>query len=147
MKNLRIASLALCCFVFLPAAVWAQTQLSGSVAGVVKDTSGAVMPGVTVEAASPALIEGIRSAVTDSQGLVNGRYTLDASPLGATCKRSRTKPNFTLAVNELSSLAFGGASLVAFVRTGRSHEHRAGTAHRADRLFRGLRAPWNPTRF
>ena len=40
----------------LPAAASAQ-QASASIAGVVKDTSGAVMPGVTVEAASPALLE------------------------------------------------------------------------------------------
>ena len=44
----------------LPALSFAQT---GIVAGVVKDTSGAVMPGVTVEAASPALIEKVRTAV------------------------------------------------------------------------------------
>ncbi len=39
-----------------------------SLTGVVKDTSGAVLPGVTVEAASPALIERARSVVTDSSG-------------------------------------------------------------------------------
>src|SRR6266850_1733295 len=53
---------------FLPAAAWAQSE-SGNIAGVVRDTSGAVMPGVTVEAASPALIEKVRSATTDGQGL------------------------------------------------------------------------------
>jgi hypothetical protein len=37
-------------------------------AGIVKDSSGAVLPGVTVEAASPALIERVRSAVTDNNG-------------------------------------------------------------------------------
>ena len=36
--------------------------------GVVKDSSGAVLPGVTVEAASPALIEKVRTAVTDGTG-------------------------------------------------------------------------------
>lgn len=41
-------------------------------AGVVRDTTGAVLPGVTVEAASPVLIEKMRSAVTDGQG----RYTI-----------------------------------------------------------------------
>jgi len=41
----------------------------GSITGVVKDTSGAVMPGVTVEASSPALIEKTRTAVTDTSGL------------------------------------------------------------------------------
>jgi len=49
----------------LPAAASAQS----AIAGVVKDTSGAVMPGVTVEATSPALIERTRSVITDGQGL------------------------------------------------------------------------------
>jgi len=52
----------------LPAAAAAQSGISGSIAGVVRDTSGAVMPGVTVEASSPALIERVRAVVTDSQG-------------------------------------------------------------------------------
>ena len=42
--------------VLLPASAWAQGE-TGTIAGVVKDTTGAVMPGVTVEASSPALIE------------------------------------------------------------------------------------------
>src|SRR5205809_1582709 len=41
---------------------------TGSIAGVVRDTTGAVLPGVTVEASSPALIEGTRSATTDDKG-------------------------------------------------------------------------------
>src|ERR1700736_3784642 len=57
-----------CCLLFLPATAWAQAE-TGSIAGAVRDASGAVMPGVTVEAASPALIERVRSVVTDSQGL------------------------------------------------------------------------------
>ena len=40
-----------------------------TIAGTVKDTSGAILPGVTVEATSPALIEKVRSAVTDGAGL------------------------------------------------------------------------------
>lgn len=52
-----------------PHAVLAQ-QASG-IAGQVKDTSGAVLPGVTVEAASPALIEKVRSVVTDAGGQYN----------------------------------------------------------------------------
>ena len=46
---------------------FAQGQ-TGSIAGVVRDTSGAVLPGVTVEASSPALIEKSRTVVTDGQG-------------------------------------------------------------------------------
>jgi hypothetical protein len=56
--------LALVCLVLVPAAASAQA----SIAGVAKDTSGAVLPGVTVEAASPALIEKVRSVVTDGSG-------------------------------------------------------------------------------
>ncbi|HEV3058335.1 MAG TPA: carboxypeptidase regulatory-like domain-containing protein [Vicinamibacterales bacterium] len=46
-------------------AAFAQTS---TIAGLVKDTSGAILPGVTVEASSPALIEKTRVAVTDGQG-------------------------------------------------------------------------------
>src|SRR5262245_2866319 len=65
-------------FSFLPARAWAQASL----AGVVRDESGAVLPGVSVEAASSALIEGARNVVTDEQGryrieaLRPGQYTL-----------------------------------------------------------------------
>ena len=50
--------------VFLPGAALAQS----TIAGVVKDTSGGVLPGVTVEASSPALIEKTRSVVSDGTG-------------------------------------------------------------------------------
>jgi Carboxypeptidase regulatory-like domain len=49
---------------FVPAIALAQ----GSIAGTVKDTSGAIMPGVTIEASSPALIEKVRSVVSDGAG-------------------------------------------------------------------------------
>ena len=67
----------------LPTAAAAQGALErGTLTGTVRDTSGAVLPGVTVEAASPALIEKVRTAVTDSAGvyrIVNldpGAYSL-----------------------------------------------------------------------
>jgi hypothetical protein len=50
--------------VLAPASLWAQ----GAITGVVKDASGAVLPGVTVEAASPVLIEKVRSVVSDDTG-------------------------------------------------------------------------------
>src|ERR1043166_6397744 len=49
----------------------ALAQQTSAIAGVVRDTSGAVLPGVTVEAASPALIERVRTVVTDDQGRYN----------------------------------------------------------------------------
>ena len=61
------------------APAWAQ---DAGIAGVAKDTSGAVLPGVTVTASSPALIEKERVAVTDAEGryvitqLRPGEYTV-----------------------------------------------------------------------
>jgi hypothetical protein len=54
----------------LPALAAAQGALArGTLTGTVRDASGAVLPGVTVEAASPALIEKTRSVVTDNAGI------------------------------------------------------------------------------
>jgi hypothetical protein len=44
-------------------------RAQSAITGVIKDTSGAVLPGVTVEAASDALIERTRSVVTDGEGV------------------------------------------------------------------------------
>jgi len=60
-----------CCAAVLFAAVFLVARDSAaqnSIAGVVKDTSGAMMPGVTIEASSPALIEKTRAAVSDGTG-------------------------------------------------------------------------------
>jgi hypothetical protein len=59
---------AIACLIFQPTDADAQSAFSG----VVKDTSGAVLPGVTVEVSSPVLIEKVRSVVTDGAG----RYTI-----------------------------------------------------------------------
>jgi hypothetical protein len=55
----------LICLAVLPASAYAQA----SITGVVRDTSGGVLPGVTVEASSPVLIEKVRTAVTDGSGV------------------------------------------------------------------------------
>jgi|SRR6516162_579845 len=57
--------------VVLLACVWMVPSLARAqavIAGTVKDASGAVLPGVTVEAASPELIEKVRTAVSDGTG-------------------------------------------------------------------------------
>src|SRR5690349_18558299 len=53
-------------------------QEQAAIAGVVKDASGAVLPGVTVEASSPVLIEKVRTTVTDP----NGQYRIVGLPAG-----------------------------------------------------------------
>jgi hypothetical protein len=60
----NLLCLACLAFTLFPAIVSAQSAMTG----VVKDSSGGVLPGVTVEAASPALIEKVRTVVTDAQG-------------------------------------------------------------------------------
>jgi hypothetical protein len=64
----RIAKGFVAFVVLVLASSTAYAQEEGSITGTVKDTSGAVLPGVTVEAASPALIEKIRTVVTDGTG-------------------------------------------------------------------------------
>lgn len=67
----RVSTAVIACSVMLWAVSVPAQQASG-IAGIVTDPSGAVLPGVTVEAASPALIEKVKVAVTDT----NGRYNL-----------------------------------------------------------------------
>jgi len=66
----RLAWVALL-FVLLPLAESSHAQTAAGLTGIVRDTTGAVLPGVTVEAASPALIEKVRTAATDGQGRYN----------------------------------------------------------------------------
>jgi hypothetical protein len=73
--------MAAACLMMAPAVARAQSAITG----IVKDTSGAVLPGVTVEAASDALIERVKSVVSDGQGLYRivdlrpGTYTVTFS--------------------------------------------------------------------
>ncbi len=92
----------------LPAAGRAQSLASGTIGGVAKDPSGGVLPGVTVEAASPALIEKVRTVVTDDQGqykivdLRPGTYTVTFTLAGfSTLKREGVEltTGFTATVN------------------------------------------------
>jgi len=60
----RVVAAAVIALAVMAAPAWAQATLSG----VIKDSSGAVLPGVTVEAASPVLIEKTRTALSDGTG-------------------------------------------------------------------------------
>src|SRR4051812_33562933 len=78
--------LAVLIIILVPTSAFAQASLTG----VVRDSSGGVIPGVTVEAASPVLIEKVRTSVTDSDGLYRivdlrpGTYSLTFSLPGFT---------------------------------------------------------------
>jgi len=71
--------------------VLSHAQGLGTIAGAAKDASGAVLPGVTVEASSPALIEKTRTAVTNE----SGQYSIISLPPG-TYSVTFTLPGFTV---------------------------------------------------
>ena len=102
--------LLLAAMVLFPVVAHAQT-----IAGVVRDASGAVLPGVTVEAASPALIEKVRSAVTDGSGqfrldsLVAGTYSVTYTLPGfSTVKREGVEIQTGVTVTLNTELRVGG---------------------------------------
>src|SRR3989441_288518 len=113
MTDRRISELVrVLLFLIIASCAAGTARAQSAIAGVVKDESGAVLPGVTVEASSPALIEGSRSAVTDSAGtykiadLRPGEYTVAFTLTGFRSVRREgiTLPvTFTATVNaELS---------------------------------------------
>src|SRR4029453_9341799 len=63
-KIARLGALVVTCLLLVPSLAAGQA----SIAGTVRDSSGGVLPGVTVEASSPALIEKLRAVTTDSTG-------------------------------------------------------------------------------
>ena len=94
MLRLLSVPLLLTSFLLLPTVLFAQSAFgAAALAGMVRDTSGAVLPGVLVEATSPALIERVRSVVTDGTGqykivdLRPGTYTLTFTLSGFTPSR------------------------------------------------------------
>jgi hypothetical protein len=98
---------------FLPASAFAQASIAGSA----KDASGAFLPGVSVEASSPALIEKVRTAVTDDRGLFRivslppGTYTVTFSLSGFNqVKREGIELSGSFTAQIDVSLTVGGVS-------------------------------------
>ena len=90
-RVLRRALVVLLGVALLPAAAYGQSQIVGQVT----DNTGGVLPGVTIEASSPVLIEGRRAAITDSQG----RYGIvDLRP--GTYEVTFTLPGFSTVVRD-----------------------------------------------
>src|SRR3982750_2067347 len=114
----EMVSRAAACLI-LAVLVWsvpsgADAQSNSSIAGVVKDSSGAVLPGVTVEASSPALIEKARTVFTDSAGqykivdLVPGVYTVTFTLTGfTTVKREGIELTSSFTANVSADLRVG----------------------------------------
>ena len=106
MKNWTARGLLACATLLMAAAASAQTN--AVIAGVVRDATGAILPGVTVEASSPALIERVRTATTDETGqykileLRPGTYSVQFSLPGFSSVRREgieLTTGFTASVN------------------------------------------------
>jgi hypothetical protein len=102
MRMLLRTCFAVVCIALLPSLASAQASL----AGTVRDASGAVLPGVTVEASSPALIERTRTAVTDG----TGQYRITELRPG-TYALTFTLPGFTTVQRE--GVAVAGVAVIA----------------------------------
>ena len=136
----------------LPAVVSAQSTITGRVS----DDTGGVLPGVTVVAASPALIEGSRTSVTDGQGVYTiidlrpGVYTLTFSLTGFSIVRREgleLPSNFTATINAELRL---GALEETIVVSGASPIVDAQSVQRTQVMSRDLldavptaRTPWS----
>ena len=105
----------------------ARAQSTGNIAGLVTDATGAILPGVTVETASPALIEKTRTVTTDAQG----RYLVEALPAG-TYTVTFTIPGFRTVVREGIQLSTGFTATVnAELAVGSVEETRDGVGRHA----------------
>ena len=101
MRGIVRALAAVMLFVLAPGVVYGQATL----AGIARDASGAVLPGVTVEAASPVLIEKVRTSITDD----TGRYSIpDLRP--GEYRVTFTLPGFRTIVRE--AVAVSGTAVV-----------------------------------
>ena len=110
----RLVIICVSILTLLPAVARAQAVTTGSIAGLVRDTSGAVLPGVTAEAASPSLIEKVRTVVTDGEGRYNivdlrpGTYTVTFTLAGfSTVRREGITINAGFAATVNADLRVG----------------------------------------
>ena len=90
--------LVVCAIVGAAAPVFAQAVQTASLTGTVKDGSGAVLPGVTVNVSSPSQVGGVQTSVSDSQGIYRfpalrpGIYQMETTLAGFKGVRATTSP-------------------------------------------------------
>src|SRR5437899_2894025 len=115
MRAIATVAVAIIGLIALPAP--SAGQALGTIAGAVRDASGAVLPGVTVEASSPALIEKVRTVVTDGNGqyqivsLPPGVYTVTFTLAGfSTVKREAVEVNINFTATVNADLKVGAVS-------------------------------------
>jgi hypothetical protein len=102
-----VRSTAVLALLLAPAELFAQGASTGAIAGMARDSTGAVLPGVTVEVSSPALIEKTRVAVTNA----TGQYLVVALPPGV-YRVTFTLPGFSTVKQEGLELVAGFTATV-----------------------------------
>jgi predicted acetyltransferase len=85
--------------------------------------------------------------VVDPMGFAAGRFALDASPAGATCRATTETADLTVTVSALSAAYLGGFTVARLAAAGEVDEHRAGAIAEASALLATARAPWNAMTF
>jgi predicted acetyltransferase len=85
--------------------------------------------------------------VSDPFGITGGRFALEATPDGASCRRTEETADLTLPVATLGAAFLGGVRLVTLHAAGWLDEHRPGAVAQADALLAGTVAPWCNTWF
>lgn len=118
-RRLRATFLAVGVMVLAAAPVMAQTLTAG-ITGTVRDESQGVLPGVTIEAASPSLIEKVRTTVSDGEG----RYNFvdpDLDPLAIETPRPSAPPSSVKRVTHPA-----GRRRARCERLGKSAKHTRG---------------------
>lgn len=76
-----------------------------------------------------------------------GRFELEGSPEGATCRASNSSPDLVIGVSDLASAFIGSVSFSTLSKAGLADERTPGAALRADRMFAVQYRPWTPHNF
>ena len=77
----------------------------------------------------------------------NGRFELEGSAEGASCRATDSSPDVTIEASALASAYLGTISFTTLAGAGLADEHTAGALHRADRMFAVQHQPWTPFNF
>ena len=76
-----------------------------------------------------------------------GRFELEGSLEGATCRASNSSPDLALAVSDLASAYLGAVNFSTLSQAGLVDERTSGALLRADRMFAVRYQPWTPVNF
>jgi predicted acetyltransferase len=85
--------------------------------------------------------------IADPTGVATGRFRLEASPDGASCRRTTASADLTVAASDLATCFLGGVGFVNLAQAGQLDEHSDGAIERAERLFRTPTDPCCSTQF